>query len=107
MKTDKKKVWQAVLGAALLGLLIEFAVLHEKVFFIWYEPEIHPMSWWGTRLEALVMTPVAMIAFWWITFPLLGLGAWAVFRMRQIKRIPNNTSEGICQPADGLSKPST
>ncbi len=29
-----------------------------------------------------------------------------LWRVRKIKEAPNNTPEGICQPADGLSKPS-
>ncbi len=74
-----------VLAVAVLALLVEFALVHQKVFFVWYEPHINPMSKGWTRLEALAMTPVAMLAYWWINTPLLGLGAWAAWQMRKEK----------------------
>lgn len=91
----KMTMLRLVLTTAILALLVEFVLVHQKVFFVWYEPEIHPMSRGWTRLEALAMTPVAMLAYWWVNLPLLGLCGWAVWQMRKIRRTPNQASEAI------------
>lgn len=59
MKWDRRS-WTIILGATIFALFVEFLVVHQKVFFIWYEPEIHPMSRIGCRLEALLYTPLFM-----------------------------------------------
>ena len=85
----KKAILRLALAVAVLALLGEFVLVHQEVFFVWYEPEIYPMSRGWTRLEALAMTPVAMLAFWWINIPLVGLGGWAMWQLRKIGEIPN------------------
>lgn len=89
MRVNRRKtILRLVLAVAVLALLVEFAFVHQTVFFVWYEPHIYPMSKGWTRLEALAMTPVAMLAYWWINIPLVGLGAWAAWQMRKGRKNP-------------------
>ena len=94
MKLDRRQ-WTIILGAAILALVVEFVIIHQKVFFIWYEPDIYPMSRVKCRLEALLYTPLFMFGNWWLTAPILGLGGVAIWKRRQLKGISNHTSDVI------------
>ena len=48
-----------MLVLCVLGLLAEGWWVEKRVFFVFYEPHITPMSYWGTRLESVAYTPVA------------------------------------------------
>jgi len=83
----KQNIWRTTLVAALLGLIAEFWWLEEKLFFVFYEPHIYPMSRIGTRLEVLLLTPVSMFAhLWWITIPLICVGVFSFLKLRRLKR---------------------
>jgi hypothetical protein len=84
MKMDKN-TWRIILIAAAVGIVADYWWTEEQVFFLFYEPHIDPsMPVWGTRLEALLWTPLYMfLDLWWMTVPLLSILILAAIKMRR------------------------
>ena len=76
-----------MLVLCVLGLLAEGWWVEKRVFFVFYEPHITPMSYWGTRLESVAYTPVAMALGWWewITLPMVAGAVLSVVMLRKSK----------------------
>ncbi len=113
MKVLKRSLMSACLceGASFLLIILGTRVDGDVISGTWYCKLGLILHWPGMKIEdavggAIINNWVPIVGVPLVLWFVLWVVVWMVVDRVRNKRAPNHTPDGICQPADGLPKPS-